>query len=484
MNKERLTIKATPQGLSKARKAILRMGYGSKANFAQSIGLGRTTVTKFFQRKPLEYDSFTKICDHLKLKWQDIVEPSDLDETADNQPQEQAFEEQNLSTDIDVLVQDIREKIRDTIKKRCGTMRVLDMTQPIGLNDIYTDVNILEKITGRRRIDLPELVQRFDPDSEDFNRYEMGQVAEKRVPGIKAVNRYSKLMILGKPGAGKTTFLKYLAIQCIDGDFQANRVPIFITLKQFAEDDKQENIMNFVSSFIAEQGVTPEEIYQALIYGRLLFLFDGLDEVKEEDSERVIRQIGEFASRFSYSRFLKEDSDELTKNILDKFKGLFCNACLKWLNELNNDLANRGFIINKIRASLESFSNEENNYSIEVLNSFIDNINIDEFKDNNLTKYFIDLNKLVLEQFQNLRRPEYLKWLETENFRGKNKLLKYIKSLLSKYPNEDHKNLINLLSKSLQKFINKELEDDALSFKNSILSKLSSNEIFINNYLK
>ena len=89
------------------------MGYGSKANFAQSVGLGRTTVTKFFQQQPLEYDSFKKICDNLKLNWQDIVEPSDLVATADDKPQEQAFEKQELSTDIDVLVQDIREKIRD-----------------------------------------------------------------------------------------------------------------------------------------------------------------------------------------------------------------------------------------------------------------------------------------------------------------------------------------------------------------------------------
>ena len=89
-----------------------------------------------------------------------------------------------------------------------------------------------------------------------------------------------------------------------------------------------------------------------------------------------------------------------------------------------------------------------------------------------------------MEQFQNLRRPEYLKWLESENFRGKNQLLKYIKARLSKHPNEDHKNFINLFSKSLQKFIDKELEDDAINFKNLLLSKFSYNEIFINNYLK
>ena len=34
--------------------------------------------------------------------------------------------------DIEVLVQQVRENIKPSIKERCGTMKVLDMTQPIG----------------------------------------------------------------------------------------------------------------------------------------------------------------------------------------------------------------------------------------------------------------------------------------------------------------------------------------------------------------
>lgn len=62
-------------------------------------------------------------------------------------------------------------------------MRVLDMSHPIGLNDIYTNVNILEKITGKRRIEYTELLQRFNPDLEDFDRCGLGKI-EERVPGI------------------------------------------------------------------------------------------------------------------------------------------------------------------------------------------------------------------------------------------------------------------------------------------------------------
>jgi hypothetical protein len=117
---------------------------------------------------------------------------------------------------VDALVQEIREKVKLSIKEKCGTMRVLDMPQPIeltGERGIYTNVNILEKITGRRRLDIPELLQNCDP--EHFDHFGLSRVKEKRVSGLEVVQRYSKLMVLGKPGAGKTTFLKYLAMQCI-----------------------------------------------------------------------------------------------------------------------------------------------------------------------------------------------------------------------------------------------------------------------------
>lgn len=149
---------------------------------------------------------------------------------------------------IDALVQEIRALIKPTIKEKCGTMRVLDMAQPIeltGERGIYTNVNILEKLNRSRRIKISELLQNFNP--EDFNRFGLSKVTEKRVPGLEAVQHHSKLMVLGKPGAGKTTFLKYLAMHCIEGDFLTNQVPFFITLKEFAEKPKQPDLLEYMA---------------------------------------------------------------------------------------------------------------------------------------------------------------------------------------------------------------------------------------------
>lgn len=206
---------------------------------------------------------------------------------------------------IDVLVQEVRQQIQPYIRERRGTMRVLDMTQPIeltGERGIYTNVNILEKITGRRRLDIAELLQNYEVD--DFERFGLNRVSEKRVSGLEAVQRHSKLMVLGKPGAGKTTFLKYLTMQCIEGQFQANRVPLFITLKDFAEVPKQPDVLEYIAQQLSSCGIADAKAEQLLKQGRVLILLDGLDEVREEETKRVLRQIREISDQYHTNQFV------------------------------------------------------------------------------------------------------------------------------------------------------------------------------------
>jgi hypothetical protein len=186
-------------------------------------------------------------------------------------------------------------------------MRVLDMAQPIeltGERGIYTNVNILEKLNRNRRIEISELLQNCNP--ENFNRFGLSKVTEKRVPGLEAVQPHSKLMVLGKPGAGKTTFLKYLAMHCIEGEFLTNKVPFFITLKEFAEKPKQPDLLEYMAQQLLACNVkdAKDKIDKLLSGGRGLILLDGLDEVREEDTKRILNQILEISDRFYTNQFL------------------------------------------------------------------------------------------------------------------------------------------------------------------------------------
>ena len=71
--KRKMTIIASLQGVERAEKALIRLGFESKFNFAKTRFLSRSVITKFFQCLPIQLDSFKKICKELKLDWREIA---------------------------------------------------------------------------------------------------------------------------------------------------------------------------------------------------------------------------------------------------------------------------------------------------------------------------------------------------------------------------------------------------------------------------
>ncbi|WNZ48745.1 TIR domain-containing protein [Leptolyngbya boryana CZ1] len=206
--------------------------------------------------------------------------------------------------DIDEIVQSVREKISGDIQKRCGTMRVLDMEQPITIDSIYTTVNILEKISSYQRISVENLLDGCD--LIDFDRSSLGQVWQERIPGVEAVQQHDKLLILGKPGAGKTTFLKWLALQCKEGELYRHRVPMFVTLKEFAETSGQPTLLEFLARQLENCGIEAalDTVECLLQSGRGFVFLDGLDEVRVEDSDRILDTIRRTSEQFDGNQFV------------------------------------------------------------------------------------------------------------------------------------------------------------------------------------
>lgn len=174
-----------------------------------------------------------------------------------------------------------------------GTTKILGNPTPIDVQHIYTDVFFHEKLSAQRR--FPSSVQELKNVSLESLRQ------TKRVSAFHVAASQRNLYILGKPGAGKTTFLKYLAVQaCMD---DRARTPIFISLKEWS--DAAVPLVDFMERTFAQCGFpdaldTKAFVETLLDSGSALVLLDGLDEINEWQSKRsiAIAEITGFAKRF------------------------------------------------------------------------------------------------------------------------------------------------------------------------------------------
>ncbi|GET43811.1 hypothetical protein MiSe_86370 [Microseira wollei NIES-4236] len=273
------SLRVAPGCIPQVRLALRLLGFPSQHALAFDLGISRSTVVNFFTGKPIAFLNFVEISARLGLNWQEIAYLEAAPPSPSDPPPQQA--------DIDVLVQQVRQHCHDKIQTLYGKMHLLDISQPIEIENLYVDVNILEQITSQQWLEISDLMQSLNPE---------------RLPGLEAVQRYDRLMVLGKPGSGKTTFLQHLAIQCNQGKFQADQVPIFIRLKTFAKyarDKRDFSLLNYISREFCSCGILSQDKIETLLNrGRGLILLDGLDEVPSEDESKIIDEIQKFSEYY------------------------------------------------------------------------------------------------------------------------------------------------------------------------------------------
>ncbi|MFN8457144.1 MAG: SUMF1/EgtB/PvdO family nonheme iron enzyme [Anaerolineae bacterium] len=125
----------------------------------------------------------------------------------------------------------------------------------------------------------------------------IGQRLSEPQPVLELLQQQPGLIILGDPGAGKTTFLKYLALQLATGQGEilhlGNRLPILLPLSAYANALAEKDIPldRFIPTYYRDRGVDlplGPMLNEALEQGGALLLLDGLDEVKEQGQRGLV----------------------------------------------------------------------------------------------------------------------------------------------------------------------------------------------------
>ncbi|MCB0210164.1 MAG: tetratricopeptide repeat protein [Anaerolineae bacterium] len=194
-----------------------------------------------------------------------------------------------LLVKIDDLLAPARDKNLTTLLSNVRKIWVEDYLHSALLNAIYLDLGL-------------EMKQDAVPQPfEELNiRLRQPEQAEQDLPpGTRAIDVYRQaqgsLLILGQPGAGKTTTLATLAGDLVaeaENDASAP-VPVLFNLSSWAAEQKP------LGEWLAEElnrqyQVSRKLAKRWLAEGELALLLDGLDEVAEEQREACVAAINTY----------------------------------------------------------------------------------------------------------------------------------------------------------------------------------------------
>jgi predicted NACHT family NTPase len=186
------------------------------------------------------------------------------------------------------------KKYRQKVYELYSTMRMLGNPNPILIESIFTDIYILDRPTALKRYNFEEI------KSEKYNIQD-----GNRVNALELVKKEQRLFILGKPGAGKTTLMKYVTLLSTKGII--NKIPIFISLNDWAL--SKTSLMDYIERQFDICSFPDAKLFireVLLKKGRAMVLFDGLDEVNEENDKRreITRQISDFTNQYSENSYI------------------------------------------------------------------------------------------------------------------------------------------------------------------------------------
>jgi predicted NACHT family NTPase len=287
--------KLTLTNWTKANDALNLHFEGNKSKLTKHLNMSRTTVTAFFKEEPIREAEFRKICFALRLNWQE-----DSSVVADVEaPKEDSLEQ-------------IRSYCREKILQNYSKIRLLS-GQEIGVDQLYVDVWLLDRPPHTFQIlQMEKMLETFDLRND---RLGLGDRI-KRNPGFEIANQESKLLILGKPGAGKTTFLKHLAIDWCNERFRSDFIAVFIEFRQIHNEDWQ-----LLEALGQALNIPDKTQVKALLKGgQLLILMDGFDEVQTSALRlEVQRQLEKTVREYPKNCYVMTCRTQIIQGIPDGF---------------------------------------------------------------------------------------------------------------------------------------------------------------------
>lgn len=185
-----------------------------------------------------------------------------------------------------------------------------NMGENIGENSMYVDIGAY-----------------YTTDHTDYD------VDTSSVESILSANdREDKIIIDGTGGAGKSMLMRYLFVDTVSRN-AGNYIPVYMELAKIKANSMHEmDIRAFVRQSMDNYGkisLSDDVFDYSLEQGGYVFLFDGFDEVKEEDADDVLDALQKFSTKYSNNAVIISSRERLRLRSLSSFQIIHANKLSK-----------------------------------------------------------------------------------------------------------------------------------------------------------
>lgn len=294
------SLQASQEGAKLARKIFERRGWTQEGMAAELELRTRQPIWRFFTCRPIERYIFIELCTILDLNWWEI---------ADQVPEpllgvEHKAEERSIGPKQ--WVEQIRLKHQDRIDHQCATLRVLGMSRPTQLVELYVMPHLFDQLADQEHLEITQLEESY---SNTLSNLREQRVRGSMISLASVLQNYPMLRILGKPGSGKTTVLKWIALQCNLGKFQPDLIPVVIKLGNYTSASTETTEFSLLACLQQEMlssNVADHQVIETLLNeGRFLLLVDELEVAYHPGHiNLILREVGRFSERYHRNRII------------------------------------------------------------------------------------------------------------------------------------------------------------------------------------
>ena len=212
------------------------------------------------------------------------------------------FNDVNGATEALDIFKKYRHNHFSRLQEAVRHIKILGMSEPILLTDLYSPVMV--STTIHRRLYEQKWLSASSPEAP---RSIPPRRARRLTRADDFIEKHSRVAVLGSAGSGKTTLLRHVALAMCDKQVFVNtklktsRFPFFVHLPKYAKDtDGTTSIRDYLAKELERytDNYAHQFVKRVLKRGLAVLVLDSLDEVQPSARQAVLDQIREIAAGY------------------------------------------------------------------------------------------------------------------------------------------------------------------------------------------